>query len=510
MSASKIRRLSKEVVNKIAAGEVVEHPASIVKELVENSLDAGATRIEVTIEGGGHRLIRVEDDGCGMSPEDARLCLERHATSKIRTEADLESLTTFGFRGEALAAISAVSEFELKTSDGVAGTKINSEGEAEPCARNPGTTIEVRSLFYNVPARKKFLKPPSTSSAQVSRTMETLAIANPGIAFTLTSNGKVELDLRPEEKLKRIRGLLGGLNVEIVSPFLWGLLGAPEEAKINRRGQYLFINKRPIVSPLISRAVKMGYGTRIAESAHPSFVLFLELPPDEIDVNVHPQKKEARFANEGALFSSIERSVSEAFGGPVFESPLSFETPTPISFIPLPETTPVKYEAQTLDFGPAERALAVIGTHLLLQREGALLLIDLQAAHTLVLFEGIKSKKGAKQALLWPLEVEVEEDVSEELGGIGIECRLIGKRTLAIDALPQWLEPESFPDFFQAWKEGKRIDVAASRSTKKKYTMDEALALWKECRGAKRDPLGKLIWVQIKNFAPWMVCESKE
>src|SRR3990167_9268258 len=361
--SQKITRLSNEVINRIAAGEVIEQPASIVKELIENSLDAGARTIAVSVEKGGERLICIEDDGCGMSLEDAKLSIvkeliensldagartiavsvekggerlicieddgcgmsledaklsiERHATSKIRTEEDLESLMTMGFRGEALAAISAVSRFEMKTFDGGIGTWISASGgvieKVEPCARNCGTTVTVRDLFFNTPARKKFLKSSAANLAQISRVVETIALAHPEVSFSLVVDGKNVLKAFQESKEKRIRSFLPFLSSEVKGVGLWGFIGSPEEAKGHRREQYLFINRRPLFSPLISRAVKMGYGTRISTEAHPSFVLFLDVSPDRIDVNVHPQKKEVRFADEKAIFHLFEKSVSSSF-----------------------------------------------------------------------------------------------------------------------------------------------------------------------------------------------------
>lgn len=498
----KIVRLPEEVVNQIAAGEVVENPASMIKELIENSLDAGAYKITVWIEGS---WIRVEDDGCGMNRADALLCLERHATSKIRTERDLHNLTTMGFRGEALAAIAAVSHLELKTSDGREGTRIQAEGgkivTAEPCARNRGTSVEISSLFFNVPARLKFMKSKAAGLSQIIRVVETIALAHPERTFSLYSENKVLVEAFPDEKRKRIENLVGPMPHEISHGSVWGLLSLAEEAKQQRRGQYLFINQRPVFSPLVSRAVKAGYGTRIAERAHPSFVLFLTIAPDEIDVNVHPQKKEVRFADEGKIFRLFERAASTAFeAGPSFLEPLTFTQP---SFSLAEEVAPQQSFSSVplaFDFPLTEKPLAVAEGFLFLQSDG-LLLIDLAAAHARVLFESLSEKKGAVQALMWPIEVVVDEEgIAEEIQAMGIECRWIGKRTLAVDALPALLSGSDFSDFLQDWREGKRIDLAASRyarRVKKSFHLDEAYLLWKQlqqCREKRYDPVGKLIW----------------
>lgn len=510
--ALKIVRLSEEVINQIAAGEVVENPASIVKELIENSLDAGARRIEIAIEGGGIFLIRIEDDGCGMNKEDALLSLERHATSKIRTAEDLDKLQTMGFRGEALAAISAVSLFELRTNDGFGGTSIRVEGgrifDVKPCARNLGTTIEIRSLFFNTPARKKFLKSAAANTVLVSRVVETLALAHPEIAFLFTSQGEVMLEREAEKSSQRVENILGKMPVEIDLEKIQGWLSLPEEAKTHRKGQYLFINKRPIFSPLISRAVKMGYGTRLAENSHPGFVLFLNIAPEEIDVNVHPQKKEVRFSDEKEIFRLVQHAVAKAFGEEMksFSSSLFF-SPAPLVCSAEPSqplSQNIQAEPLSFNFAFPQRPLAIIDHFLLLQREG-FFLIDLQAAHARVLFETLEKKKGEAQMLLHPIELTDEtEETFEELTSLGVECRWIGKTVLAIDALPRWLDISSFDSFLSSWKKGKKKEVATlnyCRSLKKKYTLEEALALWEElhnCQEPQLDPNLKPIWIQLE------------
>jgi DNA mismatch repair protein MutL len=505
----KIARLTDEVINKIAAGEVVENPASIAKELIENSLDAGALHIEISIAGGGVDELIIDDDGCGMGQDDALLSLERHATSKIRSELDLFSLATMGFRGEALAAVSAVSRLEMRTSEGGTGTQIQCQGgeisQILPCARNRGTTVAVRDLFFNVPARKKFLKSASANTAALTRAFESLSLAHPEISFSLKMEGKTAFLYPQEEKRKRIERILGPMFCEVEATGLWGLLASPEEAKVHRRGQYLYINKRPIFSPLVSRAVKAGYGTRIEENSYPSFVLFLEIAPFLVDFNVHPQKKEARFADEGKIFRMVEKAVSEAFitPAPVFSKTLSFPQ-VPFSFsddaapVPSKPSIPLAF-----DFPVSERPLAVVEGYFFLQREG-LVLIDLRLAHARVLYESLKGKKGAAQTLMWPLEAEIDEiGIVEELKEFGIECRLIGKSRLAVDALPPLLDPEDFPQFLNAWREGKKLDTAAirtARSSSRKFSIETAFLLWRELQQSPEplyDPSGRRIWDHV-------------
>jgi DNA mismatch repair protein MutL len=509
---TKIFRLPDPVINQIAAGEVVEHPASIVKELIENSLDANAKKIAVEIVQGGQQFISVEDDGYGMSPEDALLCLERHATSKIRSVEDLDLLCTMGFRGEALAAIAAVSHLELKTSDGVATRVVASGGKVtlvEPCARNQGTTIEIRSLFFNVPARRKFQKSAGTNAAQVRKVVETISLAHEDIAFSLTINGKKVFEVFPSSKALRIQEVLGEYEHEVSASALFGFIASPIRASSSRSGQYLFINKRPIFSPLIAKAVKEGFGTRISEHSYPPFVLFLEIPPDNVDINVHPQKKEARFKDESGLFRQVQSAVESAFGPvlPTSFNPIDFSPPLQeISFEESFLTPAFKtMENQELDLSFRDQFLTVVNQYLLIQRD-SLILIDLTAAHARILFEDLKYEKAAMQTLIWPLEIKLqigEEHLAEELNALGIECRLLQK-TLVIDELPAFLDATDFPLFFSKWKEGKKLENTAvrfSRARKSYYLMHEAMEIWKKvqkCKDQMYDPLGNPISKEIK------------
>lgn len=513
---AKILKLASPVINKIAAGEVVENPASVVKELVENCIDAGAKRIEVEALGGGLDLIRIIDDGCGMDREDALLCLERHATSKIQSVEDLQELSTMGFRGEALAAIASVSRLELKTSDG-RGTRVLCEGNevlaVEPCARNHGTTIEVRSLFYNVPARKKFQKSQSASFAAVARVIETIAIAHPEISFSL--NGKLYAPVGLKERIEEI---LGPYEHELTGGKIYGYIAAPIKAMATRTGQYLYINQRPVVSPLIAKAVKTGFGTRISEHAYPRFVLFLSVDPSEVDVNVHPQKREVRFRNESAIFRWVEKAVAEVFIPKLsFSESIVFEAPQPESYPSLAEqfsAMPFKVEEREFDWVIPEKPLTVVGKYMLLQKEN-LILVDLQAAHARVLFENFRLENRSSEALLWPLEIPIspeEEERAAQLQTLGIECRLLKKR-LVVDALPPFLEVGDFPQFYAEWKEGKKMDemtIRFCRSLRKNWSLDQGMALWsavQKCKDRVYDPLGNPIFKKLgeEDLAAWMI-----
>ncbi|OGN55646.1 MAG: hypothetical protein A2796_00525 [Chlamydiae bacterium RIFCSPHIGHO2_01_FULL_44_39] len=495
----KILKLDPTLVNQIAAGEVVENPSSIVKELMENSIDAGSKVITIDILQGGLELIRVEDDGFGMGPEDALLSIERHATSKIRSLEDFHALTSLGFRGEALAAISSVSRFELKTSDGQEATRVTLT-HSEPCARNQGTTIEVRNLFYNVPARKKFQKSPAACASQVRKVVETVAMAHPDIAFSL--NGQVYL---PTDLKRRIEEILGEHEHELKAKNLYGLFASPSKAGPTRGGQTIYLNRRPIYSPLLSRAVKEAFATRIGVHEHPRFILFLELPPSEVDVNVHPQKKEVRFRDEGNVFRMVRNAIQAIFAGRGdTATPLSFTEPV-YNFSETFPTPHFKVEETGFEFVYSDRGLAVIlGRFLLVEREKPLF-IDLKAAHARLFFESLIMQSPASQVLMVPIEIELkkeEEELAEQLGELGIECRLL-KRRLVVDALPPFLEEKHFFEFFQKFLEGKPIEEITTRliqASPKRYSFEEGMQIWqkvKECKDFYYDPKGNPIFVKI-------------
>lgn len=347
---NKIRLLPEQVANQIAAGEVVERPASVVKELVENALDAGAKNIKVEIRDGGRSLIRVTDDGCGMSRDDALLALERHATSKIASIHDLESITTFGFRGEALPSIASVSQLTLITREAdptaLEGTRVVVHGgkivDVTAAGAPPGTTVEVRNLFYNVPARRKFLKSEATESAHIQQYLATVALAFPGVSFTLVKDGRLLWQftaipgaeapgatmaalgerlrmLLPQEPLVPVdSGTIAfahsSLEPDTSAPEenktmfrLWGYVSAPGVSRASRQDQYLYVNRRPVDNRSISVAILDAYHTLLMKGRYPVCCLFLELDPAEVDVNVHPAKREVKFRHE----STVRRLVTE-------------------------------------------------------------------------------------------------------------------------------------------------------------------------------------------------------
>src|ERR671928_1687322 len=330
---SKIRVLSDHLVNQIAAGEVVESPASVAKELVENAIDAGARRIVVDVEAGGRRLLRVSDDGEGMTRDDAVLAFERHATSKITSAEDLTRISTLGFRGEALASIASVARVELITQqEGEAeGTRVLIEGgrmrDVSPAARPRGTTISVRDLFFNVPARRKFLRSEATESFHLTNLVTHYALAHPEIAFAVTNNGREVLRAAPASDLRErayqifgaefLDGLLAVEGGHERVARVRGYVSAPRDRRTTRDAQYLFVNGRFVRDRLVARSLSEGYRSVLPQGVYPAALLFLEVPPEEVDVNVHPAKTEVRFRRASAVAEVLREAVraSLAAGG---------------------------------------------------------------------------------------------------------------------------------------------------------------------------------------------------
>ncbi|HZS45420.1 MAG TPA: DNA mismatch repair endonuclease MutL [Blastocatellia bacterium] len=361
---SKIRVLPDILINKIAAGEVVERPSSVVKELLENSIDAGATRIAVTVENGGRRLMRITDDGCGMTRDDAILAFERHATSKLRSAEDLEAIATLGFRGEALPSIASVSKLTLdtKTESDLEGTRIEISGgkifSVKDIAWPGGTEISVADLFFNLPARKKFLRAETTELYHISNLVTHYALANPGLSFVLSHNGRELINVSPVESLRdRAYQLFGNeflstvveLKGETPGARVSGFISKPGHARSTRESQYFFVNGRFVKDKIISRAVANAYRNVLPSGMFPSAIIFLEVPLDDVDVNAHPAKTEVRFrkANlvQDAIFEAIRAKIAEHKPVPDF--------PALVRQInsPVPETRTNAWSPRTFDNG---------------------------------------------------------------------------------------------------------------------------------------------------------------
>ena len=532
----KIKVLSEQAINQIAAGEVVENASSVVKELVENALDAGATEIDIQIKAGGRQLIRVSDNGCGMERDDALLSLERHATSKIADVDDLSTVRTMGFRGEAVPSIAAVSKFRLLTStEEGPGTEVTVEGgkilKVGEGARGRGTTVEVRSLFYNVPVRAKFQKSVAHDVGEVNRVMTLIALANPAVRFQLR-NGETEVfsTLADEGLQRRVGSLLGEemvkgmeeVSYELEGAAVRGLVGQPHLSRPTRKGQYLFINGRPVVSRFVSDAVLAAYSTRLAPGRHPVFVLHLDLPGERVDVNVHPQKREVRLREEEGIGRLLEKGVVEALRGEAeFEAPpppppMRLREPQEVYSIDLPEEEepePRLVELPVQVMGLCEGYVVMdqatvpqeIATRLKLEGRG-LLLVDGRAARARVLYERMQaqmtSEEKSSQVLLVPETIELlpeEADLLssrlEELARLGVEIRPFGGRTFVVDALPPSMEPGDLPDLLAGLREENDVAIAASRAAGRAPThVAEAVglirALW-QCEVIDRCPRGR-------------------
>ncbi len=372
---SRIRLLSETVASQVAAGEVVERPASVVKELVENSIDAGARKIDILIRRGGISFIRVIDDGCGMDRDDALLSLERHATSKIRSVADLEAVETLGFRGEALPSIASVSRFRLtsRESDAVAGTEIVVNGGKIDIVRDggeaPGTQMEVRSLFYNVPARRKFLRAENTESRNIEHQLHLQAIGHPQVAFTFARDDRLVFQLPIAATLEdRIRDLHGNDLLEQLLPLnksgssqvrISGLIGRAGLSRQTRSQQLAFVNGRAIESPIITAAIREGYHTALMKGQYPVTFLFLEVDPGSVDVNVHPAKREVRFRDPNGIREAIVRAIQETLAGGRADWQEKFRPPDAMPSQPVPNLT-LRPQVSTPE--ESHRELPIVGS----------------------------------------------------------------------------------------------------------------------------------------------------
>lgn len=498
----KISVLSDDVINKIAAGEVIENPASVVKELIDNAIDAAAQHIRVEILAGGQQFIKIEDDGCGMSPEDVEMCLLRHATSKMARIEDLDQLQTMGFRGEALAAIAAVSKMEIVSSDGTSGTRLVAEGgrivSLGPCARNRGVTIEVGSLFFNTPARRKFQKSSQANAAQILRMVQSLALSHPQISFVLESQREVNLHVEASDWQKRVEAIIGkdvcNQGLWIQEKNLFGWLGSAEDARSTRQGQHFFIQRRPVFSFILSKALKEGYGTRIAENAHPSGILFFDCPAEEFDVNVHPQKKEIRFHDEEKVYCLIRDSVQRVFLPnhlAAFSEKLCFHAQQPVSSLDPWEVDESKTKTETEQgvlwtLQPDRKALAVAGSFLIASRGEEVLLVDLREA-----FEKNSKENHHSQTLMFPvrlsLKTEEPAEVIRRFADLGMAVQELGKNQLYVDAIPEWLDEAEIGNLAemvqqglsQPWDLGEVLRRYC-QSRQRKLSLEEAEFLWKK------------------------------
>ena len=490
-----IRILDDTTINQIAAGEVIENPASVIKELVENALDADATVIHIDVEGSGRLLIRITDNGIGMNPQDAKLCFERHATSKVYKIEDLDKLSSMGFRGEALPSIASIAKVRLVTRprDQANGTLVEIQGgkilsSADvPCVA--GTSIEVSDLFYNVPARRKFLKSPKADLLEIQKMVSEIAIGNTLVHFILTSDGETVLDIPlVSSHLERAKQLLNENVFESMHAFeysegdikLEGLISTPLLHRPNRTGQALFLNQRPVSSWEIAQAVLQGYGTSLPERRYPLFHLHLTLPPSEFDVNVHPQKKEVRFCHLSQVKDVVRKGVLQALnqmesGFKFFQEPQSI--PVQVNYEPLQNLVPpplmvkersAPSQKNYSDYFEREKCILIpslplsvetpkmmarIPFYLLLEDESGFQAVDIQRARKRIIYEkvvaGFKSRAIENQMLLVPLTLHLGPSEThfliEQLDifkSMGFSVQASDPGTFVIHSIPSFLKEQ--------------------------------------------------------------------
>ena len=476
-----IRILPEDLRNKIAAGEIVERPASVLKELAENAIDAGGTRIVADIEEGGRRLIRVTDNGHGMTPDDARLSFERHATSKLKEEADLEAIKTLGFRGEALPSIASVSRVKLVTapSNTTRAVEVRVEGgsikQVRPTAAPAGTMVEVADLFYNTPARKKFMKATSTELSHTVHVIQQLALPHPEIHFRLTHNGKDLLDVPSVKTLReRVLQIVGQDwfdQLLELSPRpgllkLDGFVSSPPFSLASRDQQQFFVNRRVVRSPLLNHALTTAYDTSMMKGRYPVAFLFLEVPFDTVDVNIHPTKREVRFRDQQQIHDAVHRIVQDRLR-PTRLTAVTHPAPGVVydgwqkASAALPVGEPAESYLKGKEFRPpVQGALSssilplgqIHQTYIVAQVEGELHIIDQHAAHERLLFDRMMAQLEGQQLSVQPLlfseTVELSQamalrlkEILPDLKTVGLEVEEFGPRTFLIHTMPAVLGP---------------------------------------------------------------------
>lgn len=497
---SAIRLLPDLLISQIAAGEVVERPASALKELLENCLDAGATEIRVHLEQGGMQLIRVADNGSGIDQTQLTLALARHATSKIASLDDLEQVASLGFRGEALASIAAVARVRLasRTAAAAHAFEIHAEasvsGELQPAMLTAGTTIEVRDLYFNTPARRKFLKSAATEYAHCDEAFRRIALARPDVAFSLFHNDRAQQQLRAQSRTERIAALLGAdfaqaaVDIDETSPALrlTGLCALPAYSRAGRDAQYIYVNGRFVRDKVLSHALRQAYHDVLHHDRHPAYCLFVTLEPGAVDVNVHPAKTEVRFRDSRAAHQFLYHAVNKALSGRGADNPDAHaRAASPAASFTTAQTNPANrnyhapyqtniapgvaqptgfYELLTRD-APARAPAADVAEHhplgyavgqihgiyILAQNKTGLILVDMHAAHERVMYEKLKTafdqRSMASQPLLIPITLKTDAlDVATAiehagmLAEIGLAMTPLSPTDLAIRALPQLLQ----------------------------------------------------------------------
>lgn len=506
-----LRILPGNIANMIAAGEVVQRPASVVKELMENAVDAGATEVTVIVTDAGRTLIQVIDDGSGMSPDDAVLCFERHATSKIATAEDLESIGTFGFRGEALASIAAVADVTLRTrreGDEV-GVEVVFSGSEHVSTREvaapKGSNFAVRNLFYNIPARRKFLKSDKVELRHILEEFTRVALTRPETAFTLTHNGKDIYVLKPAKSLKfRVQDLLGStvasdvvdIAAETSVVTLHGFVERPDTARKTPGNQFFFVNGRYFRSPYLHKAVMNAYADMAPEGVMPAYLIYLAVDPHTVDVNIHPTKTEVKFAEDSVIFQIIYAAVKEAIGRTGIAGSLEFDNPE-VKALPIvgkrfeeyrpvrrpaaadfaagydpfeeegkaaPDRSPVdtgRYVSRSDNYGrlfeestlPATQVLTVQGKYILSPSQTGILMVHVRRARERILYDRflklLQQEAHVSQTSLFPEQVQVGAEnrtVFDEhqalLSSLGFDIAPFGTDTIVVNAVPEGFSAE--------------------------------------------------------------------
>ena len=541
----KIHILSDNLINKIAAGEVIDRPASVVKELVENAIDSGGRHITVIIKQGGSGLVQVVDDGCGMSEEDAVLSLQRHATSKIHSYGDIEHITTLGFRGEALASIAAVARVELKTvpQGEMEGTLLNIEGgrvsQVLKTGGPPGTSVSVKNLFFNTPARRKFLRTESTELRYILAMLNRFTLAYPDLAFSLINEANTVYDLKPATLQERITEVLGqrlaGSLIAVtddntLAP-ISGFVGNFDCLRKSRNDQYLFLNRRYINDRTLSYAVVSAFGEAIPIGHYPLFVLFLDIDPERVDVNVHPTKSEVKFADPKMLYDLVRGAVKRALQTDSIIPELQRMTPGARPFQtsrfqisaqkdifahpqrsielvrpPIPAVEPTErvsspaipsesVEAQSADVPPEEGAghstvWQMQNKYILAQIKSGLVVIDQHAAHERILYEKAKRSfaraESASQQLLFPQTIDLGSqdyqtvrEITPLLEKLGFMIKCFGGRTIVVEGVPVGLrlgaEEKILLELLDEYKERLQTETDVQERVAKSYACRSAI-----------------------------------
>lgn len=499
MKQQRIAQLDKRLANQIAAGEVVERPASVVKELLENSLDSGATRIDIDLEAGGVKLIRIRDNGSGIHPEDLRLALARHATSKITSAEDLTAIASLGFRGEALASVASISRLTLTTNiddKPQSGNQVKVSGadmaaEVTPSPHPRGTTVEVRDLFFNTPARRKFLRTERTEYQKIEEVVRKICLSHPGVNFVISHNGKTTRQYQGDNESHRIASVFGHAFIDNAIYFseerggmqLRGWIGLPTYSRSQADQQFFFVNDRVIRDKVITHAVKQGYADVMYHGRNPVYALFFSLDPRLVDVNVHPTKHEVRFRESRDVHSFIFRTIHRVLAdvrpenddpqglavgpkdqlAPPLQAPMSFGSgrgagPTGVSdtraayqemFSRDPDQTLPVSEDESMP--PLGYAIAQLhGIFILAENAVGLVVVDMHAAHERITYEHMKNacdSEGIRsQPLLVPLSVSVSEkeadlidDHVRELNVLGLELERASDESIIVRAIPTLL-----------------------------------------------------------------------